>query len=147
MCDRPAAQLARLPMPLNASKAKKRNEVLGALEKLDAQLDGTFRALGRALAQRGEGVGGKDVGGGKENVGLGEEREVQEKEKNGCGGEDVGEDVQLVFAIGPTPGAPKARVVFALRGLALSPQEEAVEEESSSSEEEEEDEDDSEEEE
>ena len=60
MCDRPAAQLARLPTPLNASKAKKRNEMLGALEKLDAQLDATFRALGRALAQRGEGVGGKD---------------------------------------------------------------------------------------
>ena len=145
-CGRPAAQLARLPTPLNASKAKKRNEVLGVLDALSTQLDATFRALGRALAQRGagEGVMGKENVAGKENVGPGEGNGkedgcvVQQKKVGEGVGED--EDVQLVFAIGPTPGAPKARVVFALRGLALSPQDEAVEEDSSSSEEEEEEE-------
>ncbi|VDB95406.1 unnamed protein product [Peniophora sp. CBMAI 1063] len=143
----PAAQLARLPQPLNATKAKKRTDMLNALDTLNSHLRTTFQALAVALAQRGAGNGdGGDVqhkdrensvvrevgvaGRGKENVGLEmgakeggavivDKGMAQEKAGEECADGEALEDAQLVFAVGPTPGAPKARVVFAIRGLAL----------------------------
>ncbi|KZV73635.1 hypothetical protein PENSPDRAFT_750036 [Peniophora sp. CONT] len=147
----PAAQLARLPQPLNATKAKKRTELLTALDTLNSHLHTTFQALAEALAQRGQGSGSgvyEEVKG-KENVGFENGGVVGKGKDTGNGDvrdEERGE-AQVVFAVGPTPGAPKARVVFALRGLALGERKEEEESEEESGEEESEEEEDSEEEE
>ncbi|KAI0313566.1 hypothetical protein OF83DRAFT_1140753, partial [Amylostereum chailletii] len=93
----PVAQLMRLPPSSNARAAKKRAELVNAFDELSSHLHTTFTALSTAFAKN------------KTRYPLVHSGAAPEVAPT--------MSAHLVFLVGPTVGAPKARVVLSVDGL------------------------------
>ncbi|EMD41125.1 hypothetical protein CERSUDRAFT_121676 [Gelatoporia subvermispora B] len=89
----PVAQLMRMPSgQSNSRAAKRRDDLVSAMDILSSHMHTTFTALSTALAQN-------------------------KKRKNSPSGTDDLASAHLVFALGPSVGAARARVVYVVDGL------------------------------